>query len=264
MPIRDIVIDASPKEGIEQLFSWVDRFNERLQARLSCVSYAWPKSDLEEALLNPLGTAGLERRMEMEIASVRDTGTKILESPDTSWCTGIAQPDDAILDHLHTADMLVSIAGSSRQCVTPDPIDLAVRSGTPVLRLKSGITAAPIGVAVVAWKDGAAARHALHASRALLALANEIQVVGVGDEVTMRRLDEVVDFLGRSGLPAKAIHLPDPKGRPGEVIIDHALASGADIVISGARSERTLRDRLFGNATRQFTQCSELSWYMTG
>ena len=97
MPIRDIVIDASPKEVIEQLFSWVDRFNERLLAHLSCVSYAWPKSDLEEALLNPLGTAGFERRMEMEIASVRDAGTKILKSPDTTWCTGIAQPDDAFL-----------------------------------------------------------------------------------------------------------------------------------------------------------------------
>jgi len=264
MPIRDIVIDASPKEEIEQLFSWVGRFNERLQARLSCVSYAWPKSDLDEAILNPLGTAGLERRMEMEIASVRETGTKILKSPDTVWCTGVAKPDEAILDHLHTADLLVSIAASSNQCVTPDPIDLAVRSGTPVLRLKSGVTARPIEVAVVAWKDGAAARRALHASRALLALAKEVHVVGVGDEVAMRRLDEVVDFLGRLGLPAQAIHLPDPKGRPGEVIIDHALASGADIVISGARSERTLRDRLFGNATRQFTQCSELSWYMTG
>jgi len=57
----------------------------------------------------------------------------------------------------------------------------------------------------------------------------------------MRRLDEVVDFLRRSGLPARAIHLPDLKGRPGEVIIDHALASGADIVISGAQRTNLAR-----------------------
>lgn len=266
MPIKDILIEACPKDNIAPLFAWAAHLNARLEARLSCVSYAWPRTAdfVQSAILNPLVTSELEQRMETELATVRRIGEKALQSPDLDWCSGVGQPDEALIDHLYTADLLVTIAQTSAHCVTPDPIDLAVRSGTPVLRLKSDIKPSDIDVAVVAWKDCAAARRALHSARALLVLAREIHVVGVGDEVSGRRLDEIADFLRRSDLPVKPIHLPDPKGRPGDVIVDHAFAAGANIVVSGARSERSLRDRLFGNATRQFTECPEFSWYISG
>ncbi|MDF8335452.1 hypothetical protein [Novosphingobium cyanobacteriorum] len=267
MQITNVAVDACPKNGLDRLFAWLGKFNEAASARLSCISYAWPKPDFGGAAFrNQIATEALEARLQSRTAAVRRMFSEdaIFSHGMVEWCSGVGTPEEAILEHLYTSDLLVTIAEVDEECVTPDPVDLAIRSGTPVLRLKRGVEANPIGVAVIAWKDCASSRRALHSSLNLLSSAGRIHIVGAGDEISAARLEQVVGYLGSRGLTAQAVHLPDRNNKPGAEIIVHALDCGADVLISGVKGERGLRDRLFGNATRQFAECSEFSWYLSG
>ncbi|ANC50379.1 hypothetical protein CP97_14693 [Aurantiacibacter atlanticus] len=107
-----------------------------------------------------------------------------------SWCEGIGEPASHMLDHLYCVDLLATIEVSSSPCSLADPIDLVVRSGMPVLRIKHGVNELALKTALVAWKDCASANRALRESRPLLATVDQVHVIGVGDEVSFERLEQ--------------------------------------------------------------------------
>ncbi|MDT7531488.1 universal stress protein [Sphingopyxis sp. SE2] len=176
----------------------------------------------------------------------KGTGDRV---PSIDWCFGIGQPLEAAIEHLYTADLFITSETTSSLCATVNRIDLAVRSSGPVLRLKAGSTGEELSRVLIAWKDEPAARRAMHASRPLLALANEIFVVGVGDEVASERLEELAIFLGNDERPCRAIHLEKSGANAGFDIRRFAQSEGIELLVSGAKSDLSLRERLFGDVT---------------
>jgi nucleotide-binding universal stress UspA family protein len=62
---------------------------------------------------------------------------------------------------------------------------------------------------------------------------------------------DFVQHLGRHGAWAELVEVAS-RGRPiAEVILAEAEASGADLLVCGARNPAHLREILFGNATRR-------------
>ena len=265
MSINNILIDACPKDNLDLLLDCVGDLNRRLNSRLSGVSYAWPNaSPLGALMTSPLTAVRDESLMTAAIAGARQAFRFAFAeiSPDANWCEGIGEPKDLILDHLYTADLLATIEVTSSPCAQADPIDLAVPSGTPVLRIKHGVRDMSLNTVVIAWKDCASAARALRASRALLAFAQHIKVIGVGDEVSFERLEQIAAFLTRDGLKAEAEHLPKTHSNPGDDIMRHALATQADLVVSGVKGARSLRERLLGNVTDKLSTYAGFSWFM--
>ena len=261
----NLLIDACPKDNLDFLLACARDLNRRLQARLSGVCYTWPKSSPVGALVaSPLSAMHEEARMTAHLAGARsafqaafaETGLPV------AWYEGIGEPTDHILHQLYCADLLATIESSSGPCTQADPIDLAVRSGTPVLRIQHGLHELPLRTAVVAWKDCPSANRALRASRPLLALAERIYVIGVGDEISRERLEQIAAFLNEQGLKADAEHLPSAHSNPGTDIMGQAFAWEADLVISGVKGERSLRERLLGDVTDKLAGYAGFSWLM--
>lgn len=265
MTAINLLIDACPKDNLDLLLECVGDLNQCLNARLSGVSYAWPNSSPLGALMaSPVTAMREEARMTAQLAGARQAFKSAFAGiqPQADWCEGIGEPADLILEHLFCADLLATIEVTSSPCAQADPIDLAVCSGTPVLRIRHGVHELPLKTALVAWKDCASASRALRASRPLLALADQIQVIGVGDEVSFGRLDQVAAFLRHEGLEAEAQHLPRTHSNPGADIMRHALALEAELVVSGVKGNRSLRERLLGDVTDKLAAYAGFSWFM--
>lgn len=265
MTVSNLLIDACPKDNLDLLLDCARDLNRRLNARLSGVCYAWPNSSpLGAFVASPLTVMRDETRMVAHLANARRAFASAfteVHSP-ASWCEGIGEPADKILNHLYCTDLLTTIEVVSSPCAQADPIDLAVRSGTPALRIRHGVHHLPLKTALVAWKDCASANRALRASRPLLALVDQVHVIGIGDEVSLERLDQVAAFLRQEGHKAEATHLPRTHLNPGADIMRHAFALEADLIVSGVKGERSFRERILGDVTDKLAAYAGFSWFM--
>lgn len=265
MNVSTLLIDACPKENLDFLLECTRDLNQHLNARVSGVSYAWPNSSmLGAAVASPIAASREEAQMKSLLAGSRracEAAFPELQS-EGAWHEGIGEPAGQMLDHLFCTDLLATIEAVGGPCVQADPVDLAVHSGTPVLRIKHGVNELPLRTAVVAWKDGAPANRAIRAARPLLALANVIHVVGVGDEVSIDRLDQVAASLQGESRKIEVSHLPQTRINPGDDIARQALALDADLVVSGVKGERSLRERLLGDVTDKLAGYTGFSWLM--
>ncbi len=265
MAVSNLLIDACPKDNLDLLFDCVRDLNRRLNARLSGVCFAWPNSSpLGVLMASQLTAVREEARMAAHLTSARQAfeSTFAEVHPPASWCEGIGEPATQMLDHLFCVDLLATIEGVSSPCAQADPIDLAMRSGTPVLRIRHGVRELALKTALVAWKDCASANRALRESRPLLALMDQVHVIGVGDDVSLERLEQVAACLRQEGHKAEAAHLPSTHFNPGADIMRHAFALDADMIVSGVKGERSIRERILGDVTDKLAAYAGFSWFM--
>jgi len=265
MTQQHIVIDACPRDDLLPLLRTADQLAQRLDADLAALCFAWPHFRLlDMAVQNPITGMRAEYDMKHEIEKARQEFDAVFgdRAESTGWCSGIGQPLEAVVDHLYTADMCITSRSTSSLCASVDPVELAARSGAPVLLLKAGSTGDEFSRLLIAWKDGPAARRAVHAARPLLALANEIFVVGVGDEVASERLEEVASFLGKGGQPCRAIHVEKSNANVGADIMRFAQDEGILLLVSGVKAEQSLRERMFGDMTGKLASYADFSWFM--
>lgn len=265
MTRQNILIDACPRDDLLPLLRTADRLVQRLVAEPAALCFAWPHFRMSDLpVQNPIAGLRAEGDMNREIEKARQVFDAVFgdRAATIDWCSGISQPLQAAIDHIYTADLFITGEATSSLCATVDPIDLAVRSGAPVLRLEAGSTGKELSRALIAWKDGPAARRAVHAARPLLALAGEILVVGVGDEVASERLEEVAAFLGKDGRLCRATHVGKSHTNTGADILRFVQDEGIQLVISGVKAERTIRERLFGDVTGKLMSHADFSWFM--
>ncbi len=260
------VVDACPRDDLLPLLHAADQLAQRFNADLAALCFAWPHFRMSDAAVqNPVAGLLAEHEMKREIEKSRLVFETVFgdRAAAIDWCAGVAQPLEAAIVHLFTADLFITAETSSSPCAMIDPVDLAVRSGSPIVRLKAGSTGDEFSRVLVAWKDGPAARRAVHAARPLLTLTDEIFVVGVGDEVASGRLEEVATFLGKGGRPCRAIHIEKSYASAGSDIMRFAQNEGLQFLVSGVKSERSLRERLFGDVTGKLESYADFSWLMS-
>ena len=265
MSFHDIVVDASPREDISRTLELARDMASAYAARLFVVAYAWPVTTVSDVLGGGrFGSQALTRELQQAIASSRSAFDRVFSAAtvDTEWCSGIGDPATVLVDHLLTADLLITGVSAGNGNVVAEPAALALNSGAPVLRLGEREATDRFSRVVVGWKDCPQARRALHAALPILVRADEVVIVGVGDEVKATRLETVVDHLQRHGVTASYAHLPQSEEGVSADLVCHALRKEADLVVTGAYGRGPLAERVLGGVTRDLLKTADLHWFM--
>lgn len=265
MNFCDIIVDACPRSDIYQTLDHARDMAGEFGANLSVACYAWPALSAMEALApNALSAQEQTRAMEDALASVRIVFDKVFgANPEgVEWCSGINEPTEPMRDHLLTADLLITSSSEADACLLPDPADLALRSGTPVLRLGRQAANGRFPNVLIAWKDCSQARRALHDALPLLERAESVAVVGVGDEVSADRLEAVARHLHRRQVKADHWHLPRSREDVCADLLDQAEREGANLIVAGVYSHGPLFERVLGGVTREILKSREMSWFL--
>ena len=263
---RELIVDASPHSSVREILIRARTLATRLEARVSAVSYAWPRASVSDFLTpNVLSGAEQERAVKRELAAARGAFETVFEpaTDRAEWSSGIGSPGKALLSHMLTSDLLVSSTKEPELCVLPDAGELTVRTGVPVLILGEQKNEREFQRILVAWKDTAQARRALHFSLPILALAEEITVVGVGDEVSSGSLSKVVIYLQNHGVRACDQHVPLSSHDVCAELISLARHKETDLIVAGIRTGENFVERLFGGATQKILKDRSMSWFLS-
>ncbi|UZW55673.1 universal stress protein [Sphingobium sp. JS3065] len=265
MSYCDIVVDACPKKDVQLPLEFARKLALETGARLSVVSYAWPRySGMRPLVGNALSAQLQEREMIDALDTARSAFGTVFDdnAVEAEWCSGVAEPNVVLRDHLWTADLLITSASESKTCAPLNAADLALRSGAPILRLGTKMPEASFANVLVAWKDCSQARRAVHDALPILQRTGKVTVVGVGDEVAIERLEMVADHLRRHGVTAEHLHIPRTHGKIGEDLLAEAQRVDASLIVAGVFSRGSLRERVLGGVTRDLLGNPEISWFM--
>jgi nucleotide-binding universal stress UspA family protein len=113
---------------------------------------------------------------------------------------------------------------------------------------------------VVGWRDSAECARAIAAARPFLLAADMVHLVSIledGSEEERHRepAADMARHLARHGIAVEIRHLPKWH-RPGEGLVNEAVALGADLIVAGAYGHSRFRERIWGGVTRHLlTEC---------
>jgi nucleotide-binding universal stress UspA family protein len=123
-------------------------------------------------------------------------------------------------------------------------------TGRPVLVAPTTIPTSLGETVVIAWNRSTETARAVLGAMPLLEKAGRIVVLELEDwGVPGPSAVELVRALGRRGVQAESLTVPDPNNRPGETILSEADALGCDLLVKGAYTQSRLRQMFFGGAT---------------
>lgn len=265
MTYCDIVVDACPRKDVQQTLEFARKMALEFGSRLSVVAYAWPRYSGMRPLVGNALTAQLQER---EMIDALDTTRSAFDAVfgdnavEAEWCSGVAEPDVALRNHLLTADLLITSASESKTCASPDTADLALQSGTPVLRIGTSMVEPRFVNALVAWKDCSQARRALHEALPILKIANKVTVIGVGDEVSITSLEAVGEHIQRHGVTSDFRHIPSTQGEVGLDLMDQVHREGVSLIVTGIYSRGAFTERLLGGVTKRLLKNADTAWLM--
>ena len=142
----------------------------------------------------------------------------------------------------------------------PEPGDLLMRLGRPLLCVPEGVAALPLTRALICWKDSREARRAIADAVPLLQAAERVDVVEIVEprriEDAQARLSEIAAWLAghriEASCAAETCRGPESV-RLGEIARDR----GADLIVAGAFGHSRLREWAFGGVTRDLVLNSD-------
>jgi nucleotide-binding universal stress UspA family protein len=141
---------------------------------------------------------------------------------------------------------------------------LLFQSGTPTLIVPyAGVTAFKPDYAIIAWDGSATAAHAVREALPLLAHADAVKVVTVGETKTANLAGtELATYLARHGLEVDIKAIANTTGDVGQSILSFAADEGADWLVMGAYGHSRIREFLLGGATRGILSSMTLPVFM--
>jgi nucleotide-binding universal stress UspA family protein len=223
--------------------------------------------DLAQKLLDD-EVVGIEKRLsELEAefrASVERRATSV------EWRSARALPVSQMVQHARAADILVIGARSETlvdPCAAPDPSDLVMQAGRPLIVVPPTVEWLDLRSVVVAWKDVREARRAVFDALPILAAAKEVTIAEI-PERDGRRADalshvaDVAAWLRGHGIAAHTF-VPDKTGGVIEQLEKIAANVGAGAVIAGAYGHSRFREWVLSGVTRHLAtesrRCAFLS-----
>jgi nucleotide-binding universal stress UspA family protein len=172
------------------------------------------------------------------------------------WRGQVGDPADLVIQALRAADVVMLGRRDPARAPgrSPDPADVLMGAGRPVLIVPPDPSTGPVGTpAVVAWKDCREARRAVAAALPLLAAASMVHVIEVcADEQVdhaRRRVEDVALFLGRHGIVAGARTVEGDGSPRSDQIIGFARDQGAGLIVAGGYGQARLREWVLGGVT---------------
>lgn len=173
------------------------------------------------------------------------------------WRGAAGYPSDLVVHALRAADLAVlgrrdPVRSPAR---SPDPADVLMAAGRPVLIVPPGSPGSPTGApAVIAWKDCREARRAVAAALPLLAassIAHVVEVCGPEQMTAARgRVEDVAVFLDRHGVIARSEVIRGDGGPRSDQIIAFAGQQSAALIVAGGYGHARMREWVMGGVTR--------------
>lgn len=172
------------------------------------------------------------------------------------WRGEVGYPSDLVVQAMRAADLVILGRRDPTRCParSPDPADVLMAAGRPVLIVPPAIATGPVGTpAVIAWKDCREAQRAVAAALPLLNASSVVHVIEVctaeqADDAR-RRVEDVAVFLGRHGVVASAQTVKGDGGPRSDQIIAFAEDHGAGLIVAGGYGHARLREWVMGGVT---------------
>jgi nucleotide-binding universal stress UspA family protein len=223
--------------------------------------------DVAQKLLDQEASAIETRLSELESefrASVEKRASAV------EWRAARALPVPYMLQQARAADILVVGARSETlvdPCAAPDPNDLVMQAGRPLLVVPPRTEWLDLRSVLVAWKDVREARRAVFDALPLLAAAKEVTVTEVPEQDSRRadalsHVADVAAWLRGHGIAANTV-VPEKAGDVSAQIEKVASNIAAGAVIAGAYGHSRFRECVLGGVTRHLAtesrRCAFLS-----
>lgn len=129
------------------------------------------------------------------------------------------------------------------------------RSARPLLLTgnRQSVTLVPKKI-LLAWNSTVEATRAAREALDMMKNAGSVNVVMVDPRAVPARNGEepgadIATYLARHGIKVAVDRLPNFGRRVGEVLIQHALDTSADLIVMGAYGHSRIRERVFGGVT---------------
>lgn len=174
------------------------------------------------------------------------------------WRSSQEFPSEYIAREARAADLV--IISRERPAydpyVFPDPGELLLRVGRPVLTVPPSVSSLNGRRVVVAWKDTREARRAIQDALPFLHRADEIVVAEVcehSDDVapSQRRLRDVAKYLASHRIAAAVAERVRPvEGTAANSLLRLVQDESADLIVAGAYGHTRLGEWIFGGMTQ--------------
>ena len=223
--------------------------------------------DFAQTLLDKEAAAIGRRLSELEAEFRASVGKRATE---VEWRSARSLPVPYLLQQARAADILVIGARTETlvdPCAAPDPSDLVMQAGRPIIVVPSTVEWLDLRSILVAWKDGAEARRAVFDALPMLAAAKEVTIVAIPEKDGSRaevlsHVGDVAAWLRGHGITAHTV-VPEKAGNVTGQLESIAAHVGAGAVIGGAYGHSRFREWALGGVTRYFAtqsrRCAFLS-----
>jgi len=223
--------------------------------------------DVAQKLLDE-EAAAIERRLselEAEFRAAVESRATALE-----WRSARALPVPYLLQQARAADILVIGARPETlvdPCAAPDPSDLVMQAGRPLIVVPSTVEWLDLRSVLVAWKDVHEARRAVFDALPILAAAKEVTITEIPEHEGRRaealaHVADVAAWLRSHGIAANTV-VPEKAGGVTGQIESIAANIGAGAVIAGAYGHSRFREWVLSGVTRHLAiesrRCAFLS-----
>lgn len=121
--------------------------------------------------------------------------------------------------------------------------------GRPILLAPAECPVTSGSVIAIAWNGSSQAVRAIAASLPLLARAETVTLIMIGEADDGGSLAALVEYLSWHGIRATSVTAQPAGKSAGEALLDAAAAMDADLLIMGGYGRRPWREALFGGAT---------------
>lgn len=174
------------------------------------------------------------------------------------WRCSQDYPSEYIAREARAADLVVISRdrSASDPYAFPDPGELLLRVGRPVLTVPPGANSLSVRRVVLVWKDTREARRAIQDALPLLHRADEIVIAEVcerSDDIapSKARLRDVARYLASHRIVAavaEQVRLVD--GTPANSLLRLVQDESADLIVAGAYGHTRLGEWIFGGMTQ--------------
>jgi len=194
-------------------------------------------------------------------------GITVVDGPGGSgevtatWRERTGAEDNVIAGEARLRDLVVLAAtGEEPDSMRAGAIEKAIfDSGRPLLLTPCDKGLEKVGRAAVFWNGGTQASRAVAAALPLLHDADAVDIMWVEEDVEddfiLNGLD---DYLAWHGISANIKRFEPDERLIGELLMDEAVAGGADVVVMGGYSHSRLREFILGGVTQHLLDESPL------
>lgn len=194
---------------------------------------------------------------------VAKAGITVVDGPGGSgqvtatWRERTGAEDNVLAGEARLRDLVVlSATGEEPDSMRAGAIEKAIfDSGRPLLLTPQDAGLKKVGRAAVFWNGGTQAARAVAAALPLLHDAEAVDIMWVDEDVEddfiLNGLD---DYLAWHGISSSIRRFEPDERLIGELLMDEAVAGGADLVVMGGYSHSRLREFILGGVTQHMLE----------